>query len=157
MLEGRFCTELQYFRSRVWSVVLSVNLMISFHSHGEALRLAAGCWCMLGCPWCELLFMWTTDCLMCRSSVVNSRHWKGALCGSADHFTHPCPASAPSLHRQPSVPALMEGKNNPKQRGSVHPEAQHRTLFIFLCCSRMTVFFKFTNIPLWKDRDQWES
>lgn len=34
-------------------------------SHVESLRLAVGCWCMLGCPWCELLFMWPEDCLMC--------------------------------------------------------------------------------------------
>lgn len=47
------------------------------------LRLAVGCWCMLGCPWCELLFMWPEDCLMCRCDGVRDHCWKESLCSAA--------------------------------------------------------------------------
>lgn len=86
-------------------------------------RQGAGACC--DCPWCELLFMRPEDCLMCGSGMASGRHWKGALCRVADRLTQPRPASAPALHRRPSVPTLTEerGKKKTKQRGSVRPAA----------------------------------
>lgn len=75
------------------------------------------------------------------------------LCAaSADRLTQPLPASDPLLTGSP----VCQGRKKCKQRGSVHPGAEHRTLFIL---SPMLLpespipasgwlYLKFTNIPL---------
>lgn len=52
--------------------------------------------------------------------------WKGALCCISDRLTQPLPASDPLLTGSP----VCQGRKKRKQRGSVHPGAEHRTLFI---------------------------
>lgn len=68
----------------------------------SSLRLTVGCWCMLGCPWCELLFMWPEDCLMCHCDGVRERSWKEALCSAARS-----PYTATSCFRPPSSQAAQ--------------------------------------------------
>lgn len=77
---------------------------------------------------------------------------KGLCAASADRLTQPLPASDPLLTGSP----VCQSREKRKQRGSVHPGAEHRTLFIvfpmLLPASPLPasgwLYFKFTNIPL---------
>lgn len=65
------------------------------------------------------------DVLLCRAGPRGLLE-KELCAASADHLTQPLPASDPLLTGSP----VCQGRKKHKQRGSVHPGAEHRTLFI---------------------------
>lgn len=77
---------------------------------------------------CVLLWLQQEDYLMCRCAKTDQGVccWKEALCCicRSPYTTTSC--FRPNPHRQPCVPRPKKCK----QRGSVHPGALHRTLFI---------------------------
>lgn len=68
----------------------------------------------------------TTWCVAVQNGTKGSAVEKGLCAASADRLTQPLPASDPLLTGSP----VCQGRKKRKQRGSVHPGAEHRTLFI---------------------------
>lgn len=68
----------------------------------------------------------TTWCVAVQNGTKGSAIEKGLCAASADRLTQPLPASDPLLTGSP----VCQGRKKRKQRGSVHPGAEHRTLFI---------------------------
>lgn len=95
------------------------SVSLSFLSPLSSLCLLIPCGCGLGAAG------WLPDVLLCWTGPKGLLE-KELCAASADRLTQPLPASDPLLTGSP----VCQGRKKHKQRGSVHPGAEHRTLFI---------------------------
>lgn len=90
-----------------------------FLSPPPSLYLLIPCWCGLAAA------ARLPDVLLCWTGPRGLLE-KELCAASADRLTQPLPASDPLLTDSP----VCQGRKKCKQKGSVHPGAEHRTLFI---------------------------
>lgn len=142
-----------FFLSDQWAARAHIVVFFSFHvpPHPVPFSIFFSYLFLLSAYWSHVGVAWLPNVLLCWTGPRGL--FEKELCAaSADRLTQPLPASDPLLTGSP----VCQGRKKRKQRGSVHPRAEHRTLFIL---SPMLLpespipasgwlYLKFTNIPL---------
>ena len=111
-----------------------------FHSHLSLTLPVDPMWAWpVSCCGCSRRTTW---CVAVQNGTKGSAVEKGLCAASADRLTRPLPASDPLLTGN----SVCQGRKKCKQRGSVHPGAEHRTLFIL--SPKAPPCFSSTNLRL---------